>query len=333
MTTEHLITLANGKQFPAAEGVSLLDAARQAGLVLEHSCRTGRCGSCRTRVLAGSCRPTLPDQFLGPAEQADGWVLSCAVEATSAMRLDIEDLGALADIQIKTLPARIASLERPAPDVLSLTLRLPPNTRFDYLAGQYINIIGPGGLRRSYSLANAPAAGEPLLQLHVREVEGGALSRYWFGAAKPGDLLRFEGPRGSFFLRDVADLDLVLLATGTGIAPIKALLEDLQHRPAAARPRSVHLLWGGRREADLYWRPAFEGLPGLRYTPVLSRADAGWAGELGHVQDALLRLHPDLSRAAVYACGSSAMIETARGRLVAAGLPAKAFFSDAFVSA
>lgn len=328
-STEHLITLANGKQFSAPEGVNLLDAARTAGLVLEHSCRTGRCGSCKTRVLAGRCSPTLPDQFLSPTEQAEGFVLSCAVQADSPMSLDLEDLGALADIQIKTLPARIANLERPAPDVLSLALRLPPNSRFDYLAGQYINVIGPGGLRRSYSLAAAPRPNEPL-QLHVREVEGGALSQYWFGAAKANDLLRFEGPHGSFFLREVAGLDLVLLATGTGIAPIKALLEELQNRPAEAQPRSVHLLWGGRQPADLYWQPDFEG---LRYTPVLSRADAAWSGERGHVQDVLLRLQPDLSRAAVYACGSSAMIDTARGQLTAAGLPAKAFHSDAFVSA
>ncbi|WP_197047061.1 FAD-binding oxidoreductase [Paucibacter sp. KBW04] len=334
MPTASLIHLANGRQFPAIAGKSLLDCAAQAGLVLEHSCRNGRCGTCKTRVLQGQTEPLLPDQSLSPEQQAEGWVLSCAVQALGEVSLDAEDLGPLAELKLLTLPARIDSLEQPTPDVLRLVLRLPPNSGFRYLAGQYINIIGPQGIKRAYSLANAPRA-DGKLQLHIKKVAGGALSTYWFEQAKVGDLLRLEGPRGSFFLRDVAGMDLFLLATGTGFAPILALLEELAQRPAEAQPRSLAVYWGGRQAQDLYSDlPALPPhCPPLNFVPVLSRADESWGGERGHIQDALLRRNPSLTNAWVFACGSNAMIASAQKQLLAAGLSARRFCSDAFVAA
>lgn len=283
------------------------------------------------QVQRGQARPLAHAEGLSAVDQEAGWIYSCVTAAATDLELDVEDLGALADIEVKTLPARIAALDGPAPYVLRLHLRLPPSSRFRYLAGQYINLIGAGGVRRSYSIANAPAEGAPL-ELHVRRVPGGQLSRYWFEQAAVNDLLRFEGPHGSFYLRDVRGQDLILLATGTGIAPIKALLEELQRRPQAERPRSVRLLWGGRVPADLYWSPPDYGFA-LAYIPVLSRADEAWTGARGHVQDVLLATEPELANAAVYACGSMAMIDSARAACVAAGLPARRFLSDAFVSA
>jgi len=168
------------------------------------------------------------------------------------------------------------------------------------------------------------------LELHIREVPGGVMSRYWFDEAKANDLLRLHGPLGTFFLRDVAGRDLVFLATGTGIAPVKAMLEGLAQASAADRPRSVTVCWGGRVPADLYWDAAAIDLE-HRFLRVLSRADAAWTGERGHVQDLLLRRHPDWSATSVYACGSDAMIHGAREQLLAAGLDASQFHSDAFV--
>lgn len=323
-------SLSSGKTFDAPPDVSLLDAAQASGLVLEHSCRSGRCGSCRAEVRAGSVVPIKPDLSLSDSERAQGWVLTCASAAASDVALDIDDLGLPADIIVRTLPCRIASLERLAPDVMNVELRLPPNTDFRYLPGQYIDLIASGGVRRSYSLANVrSAAGN--LELHIRQVPGGALSHYWFEQARTGDLLRFEGPRGTFFLRDIEGLDVIFLATGTGIAPVKAMLMQLAQGTDASRPRSMRLLWGGRREADLYWKP--EDLnPSVHYTPVLSRPEPGWTAASGHVQDVLLRSSPKLEHAMVYACGSSAMIDSARSALMAAGLPAGRFLSDAFVS-
>jgi CDP-4-dehydro-6-deoxyglucose reductase len=331
MSTIHL---ANDKTFEAAAGVSVLDAARQAGLVLEHSCRTGRCGSCKARLLGGVVTALKPDLALSAAERAAGWALTCISAAATDLKLDIEDLGLPADLAVKTLPCRIDSIERPAPDVAVVRLRLPPTAAFRYLAGQYVDVIGPGGIRRSYSIANDGAGDAGRLELHVRRVDEGVMSEYWFGRAQANDLLRLHGPLGTFFLRDTAGLHLVLLATGTGIAPIKALLGELALRPDAQQPRSVALLWGNRHADDLYWSPgsAAQGMaPPLAYTPVLSRADAAWTGARGHVQQALLQRPYPWAETAVYACGSLSMIDSARAALTAAGLPARRFLSDAFV--
>lgn len=327
MVTVHL---SNHKSFEAAPDTTLLDAAQSAGLVLEHSCRSGRCSTCKARVLQGSTLALKSDLSLTPEERAAGWVLTCTTAATSDLQLDIEDLGLPADLRAKTFPCRIDTIERAAPDVVTLALRLPPSATLRYLPGQYIDVLGPGGLKRSYSIANAPQP-SGRLELHVRQVEGGAMSTYWFGAAKANDLLRLHGPIGTFFLRDVAGLDLVFLATGTGIAPIKAMLEELSQRPADAQPASVTLYWGGRRQSDLYWTPSFDHLR-LRFVPVLSRADEAWAGARGYVQQVLLQEARDLTRTAVYACGSPAMVDAAKSALVQAGLEPRRYHSDAFVS-
>jgi CDP-4-dehydro-6-deoxyglucose reductase len=325
----HKIILSSGKAFTANEGETLLDAGMRSGLSLPYSCRTGRCSTCRTRVIAGQTLALHDETGLGPKERASGWVLGCVRTATSDIELDLEDLGDVRLFSARTLACRVQSLERLAPDVLRVTLRLPPTAEFGYLPGQYIDVIGAGGVRRSYSIANAPAL-DKCLELHIREVDGGAMSAYWFGSAKVNDLLRLHGPLGTFFARDIADLDLVFLATGTGIAPVKAMLEGIATWDAQAVPRSVTVYWGGRLPRDLYWKPEVPGLA-LRFVPVLSRAEAAWEGRRGHVQEALLADDPDLFRTALYACGSDTMIHDAQARLIAAGLPTRRFSSDAFV--
>lgn len=321
-----VVTLANGRTFEASPDETMLEAARRQGLVLEHSCRVGRCGVCKAPVLAGATRPLGSEESLSPAEQAQGLVLTCARAASTDVRLGIEDLGRLAEIEVRTLPARIDRLEALAPDVLRVVLRLPPGTGFDYLPGQYIDVIAPSGARRSYSLAGAPRP-DGRLELHVRRVPGGELSAWWFGTAKSNDLLRFEGPFGTFHLREKA-LVRIFMVTGTGYAPARAMLQELTAQNMAG---PVWLYWGGRRPADLYDSVDFACLD-LRYVPVLSRASADWHGRRGHVQEAVLADHHDLSGTVVYACGSDEMIHSARACLQAAGLPADHFYSDAFVA-
>lgn len=320
------VTLANGAGFEAGPDETLLDAARRQGLVLEHSCRTGRCGVCKAPVLSGETRAIGGEEALTPAEQAQGLVLTCARAAVTDVALGIEDLGRLAGIEVKTLPARIDSVEALAPDVVRVVLRLPPTAGFAFLPGQYIDVIAPSGARRSYSLAAAPRP-DGKLELHIRQVPGGELSAWWFGGAKANDLLRFEGPFGTFCRREKA-LVPIFMVTGTGYAPARAMLQEMA---AQGLSGPAWLYWGGRRPADLYDAAEFPGLD-LRYVPVLSRAGEDWNGRRGHVQDAVLADHPDLSGAVVYACGSDAMIHSARERLLAAGLPAHHFYSDAFVA-
>jgi len=266
---------------------------------------------------------------LTEAQKAEGWVLSCVRAACSDLTLEVEDLGDVVLPLSKTWPCRISQIDRWAPDVVRVVLRLPPCADFAFMAGQYIDIIGPNSVRRSYSLANVSAAGKSL-ELHIRAVVDGEMSEYWFSRAQVNDLLRLNGPLGTFFLRPSAALDLVFLATGTGIAPVKAMLESLEGIPLAQRPRSVVVFWGGRSAQDLYWD--VESITaGQRYVPVLSRPQPSWTGAVGYVQDVLLAQMPDLTSTAVYACGSIAMIQSAQGALIQAGLPPSRFYSDAFV--
>lgn len=324
------VTLANGRTFQSETGVAVLDSAIAAGLTLEYGCRTGRCGTCKTRVQAGRTALVKDETSLTGADVEAGFVLTCARSAVDDLALDIVDLPELAGLKPRTFPCRVDAIERSSADVVTVTLRLPPTAGFAFRAGQYIDITAPGGVRRSYSLASAmDAVGS--IELHVRRFEGGAMSRYWFETAKPNDLLRFNGPLGTFFLRDEGVPDVIFLATGTGYAPVHSMLRQIEAMAPDRRPRSVRLLWGGRVPADLYAEPS-RVHPELRYTPVLSRANIAWSGARGHVQDELLREAPDLSDAVVYACGSDAMIHSARTCLIEAGLQPKRFRSDAFVS-
>ncbi len=327
-TAQRVTTLA-GQAFDAAPGQSLLDAALQAGVVFEHSCRSGRCGSCKARVVAGRTALAGSETGLAAAEREAGCILTCVrTVAGEPVRLDVE----ASDLRLppaRLLPCKIDALEDVAPGVRRVRLRLPPQQPLAWLAGQYVDLLGPGGIRRSYSIANAPAAGAGI-ELHVRQVAGGAFSAYWFGPARPGDLLRLQGPLGSCVLREPLDRSLVLLATGTGIAPVKAMLEDLAARPAAARPPAIHLAWGGRSPADLYWDPGLLPLD-LHYTPVVSRPDVAWQGRRGWVQHAALESGVPWAQAVVHACGSARMVDDARSVLVGAGLDPRRFHADAFL--
>jgi CDP-4-dehydro-6-deoxyglucose reductase len=325
----HEVTLRNGRTFSADEHVSILDAARGHDVVLEYSCRTGRCGVCKAAVLAGETVRLREEESLSEAERDAGLILTCCRAAMSSLSLDIEDLGRLKGYMARTLPCRITAIERLAPDVVGVSLRLPPASPLRFLPGQYVDIITKG-VRRSYSLANSPRA-DNLLELHIRELPGGMLSAFWFGEAKEGDLLRMEAPLGTFFLREGGSGPLIFLATGTGIAPVKAILEELAAEPGLAEGRPVHVYWGNRHRRDFYWQPT-SGMPGVSFVPVLSGPDQDWSGRRGYVQSALLDDIADLSQAQVYACGSQIMIKDAEALLVQRGLPRKSFFSDAFVS-
>ncbi len=323
------VSLLSGSVFDARIGSSLLDAAAKAGIFLPYSCKTGRCSSCKCKVIAGKTKELHPEVGLTEQEKMQGWILSCVRSAETDVTIEADDLGDVVLPTIKTLPCRISHIELMASDVLQVKLRLPPTEQFDFLPGQYVDVIGPNGIRRSYSLANANFSNK-LLELHIRAVEDGVMSDYWFKQAKINDLLRLSGPQGTFFLRDTDSLDLIFLATGTGIAPVKAMLETLPARHFDQIPRSVTVLWGGRNPADLYIDISrIEGK--FEYVPTLSRADKHWTGAHGYVQHKLLSMRNDFTQAVVYACGSDAMIQSAKELLVQKGLPIKRFYADAFV--
>lgn len=323
----------SGHRFEAEEDETILEAALRHGIALPYGCRNGACGSCLGRVLAGEAdhgaeRPPA----LTEADEVAGRALFCQAFALSDLEIEVREIGAARDLSVKTLPCRVARLTRLAHDVMELRLKLPATERLQFLPGQYIDLLLKDGRRRSYSLANAPH-GDELLELHVRHVEGGAFSEQVFRDMKEKALLRFEGPLGSFYLREDSPRPVLLMAGGTGFAPLKSILE---HAFDAGLQRPMHLFRGVRARRDLY----LDDLPAgwarshanFRYTPVLSEPlpDDHWSGETGLVHEALLRAYPDLSGHDVYMAGPPAMIRAARAAFAAAGLPEDQLFFDAF---
>ena len=323
----------SGHSFSAEPEQTILEAAIAAGLVIPYGCRDGACGACKARLEAGQVKlgrhsPSALDE----AEQAAGLTLLCRAHCASDVVVTVRHVQRMGDIPIKKLPCRVQRLEKLAPDVMLMVVKLPASEQFRFVAGQYVDFLLAGGKRRSFSIANAPE-GADHLEFHVRLVEGGQFTGHVFNAMKEKDILRFEGPLGSFFLRE-SDKPIILLAGGTGFAPIKGLVE---HAINAGVQRPMTLYWGSRDRAGLYlWELAasWEGkLPAFRFVPVLSDSPAGeaWTGRRGLVHQAVMADHPDLSGHEVYACGAPVMIDAARHDfMVGCHLPEDAFFCDSF---
>lgn len=334
----HRITVQpSGHQFEVEPGNTLLRAALDAGIHLPYGCRNGACGACKGRVASGQVdRGLYTEGALSEADLAKGYALFCCARPLSDLVIESREVDRMRDIPVKTLPCRVQKLTRLAPDVMRLDLKLPASERLQFLAGQYVDILLKGGRRRSFSMANPPHADE-CLELHVRHVPGGHFTSHVFGAMKERDILRLEGPHGDFHLREGGARPIILLAGGTGFAPVKAIVEQAFHQEMG---RPMTLYWGARDRAGLYLHALAESWAarhaGFRYIPVLSepKPDDGWAGRSGLVHRAVMDDFPDLSGHQVYACGAPAMIEAARRDLVGqCGLKDGDFFADVFTFA
>ena len=322
------INLKNDIHFSCSPEDVILDGAQKQSIVLDYSCKTGRCQSCKAKVVKGTSIATLEETGLSVEDQARGYILTCVRTPTSDLTLDIEDLSAYSLEQVKTIPSKIDSIVKIATNVIELHLRIPPNASFRYLSGQYINII-KGDYKRSYSIATTSSASN--LVFFIKNYEGGRFSNYLFNEAKINDLLRIEGPIGTFFYRNTPKANIVFLATGTGIAPVKAILEQMDENNANLMDKNIYLFFGGRTEEDLFWKPNFKNLK-VHFIPVLSRSTADWNGEKGYIQNVVLFKEIDLSDSVLYACGSENMIKDSRELLTANGLSEEVFYSDAFIS-
>lgn len=327
------------RTFEVATDEPILTAAIREGIGLPYGCKDGACGSCKSRLLEGRVTHGAHQaKALSEAEEASGLILTCCATPQSDCVVEARTVPGAGEFPILKMPGRVLSLERPAADVAIVRVQLPANQNFQFHAGQYIEFILRDGARRSYSMANAPHAlgTPPAIELHIRHMPGGKFTDHVFGAMKEKDIVRMEGPFGSFFLRESSDKPMVLLASGTGFAPIKALVERLEHLGST---RPAVLYWGARRRGDLYlhdWAEAAAArLTWLRYVPVLSDAtpEDAWTGRTGFVHQAVMADLPDLSGHQVYACGAPVMVASAQRDFVAAcGLPADEFYADSFTS-
>jgi CDP-4-dehydro-6-deoxyglucose reductase len=329
----------SGRSFPVERDEPILAAAIRQGIGLPYGCKDGACGSCKCRLLEGRViHGVHQSKALSADEEAAGLILTCQAAPQTDIVLEARTVPGAGEFPVRKMPTRVTSIARPAPDVAILQMQLPANDRLQYHAGQYVEFILRDGSRRSYSMANAPHTQEdkPGIELHLRHLPGGKFTDHVFTAMKERDILRMEGPFGSFFLREDSDKPMILLASGTGFAPIKAIIEQLQHTHSQ---RHAVLYWGCRSKADLYlheWaQQAAAALPNLSYIPVLSepKPEDAWTGRSGFVHQAVMHDHPNLMNHQVYACGAPIMVESAHRDFVAkCGLPDDEFYADAFTS-
>jgi CDP-4-dehydro-6-deoxyglucose reductase len=326
----------SGRSFTVERDEAVLPAGIRQGIGLPYGCKDGACGSCKCRMLSGSVvHGTHQEKALSKEEAAAGMILTCCAVPQSDLLLESRQVTEANALPIKKMPVRVASLDKKSADVVVMKLQLPANDRFQYHPGQYIEFLLRDGARRSYSMANAPAEGVQM-ELHIRHMPGGKFTDLVFGSMKEKDILRIEGPFGSFFLREDSTAPMVMLASGTGFAPIKALLENMQQKGIS---RATTLYWGGRRPADLYmdaWVHDFAAAHSwFTYVPVVSNAlpEDGWNGRQGFVHLAVLEDLPDLSSHQVYACGAPIVVDSAKKDFCfLAGLSEDNFFADAFTS-
>ncbi len=332
----HSVTIQpSGHQFQVEDGEAVLAAALRQGFILPYGCKNGACGSCKGKIVSGAVDYGVYQQkALTEEEKAQGKALFCQAKPLTDLVIEARTIGAAKDIPVKTLPCRVQKMERVTQDVMLLGLKLPANERLQFLAGQYLEFLLKDGTRRSFSMGNAPHDDE-LIQLHARHVPGGQFTDHVFGKMKERDILRFEGPHGTFFLREDSAKPIVLVASGTGFAPIKSIIEHALNKDIR---RPITLYWGGRRPQDLYMHALAEAWAAqgkLRYVPVISDGlpEDNWTGRAGFVHRAVMEDFPDLSLHQVYACGVPIMVDSARRDFIArCKLPEDEFYADSFTT-
>jgi CDP-4-dehydro-6-deoxyglucose reductase, E3 len=341
--SEFSVTIEPSKhEFKVSEGVTVLQAALDAGFILPYGCRDGACGSCKGKIVEGVVDyGKYQGNALTDQDKRMGYALFCCARPLGDLTIECREISALKDVQVRQLPCRVQKIDKPAPDVAVLTLKLPANDRLQFLAGQYLDFMLKDGRRRSFSIATPPHAvserGE--LELHLRHMPGGHFTDRVFLNMKEREILRFEAPLGTFFLREDSDKPMVFVASGTGFAPIKAMLEHAFYRGLDTGRRMV-MYWGARSRRDLYMDEAPRAWaaehPGFTYIPVLSdsASDDAWGGRTGLVHLAVMQDFPDLSAYQVYACGNPQMVDAAQRDFVTrCGLPQDEFYADSFTLA
>jgi CDP-4-dehydro-6-deoxyglucose reductase len=324
----HRVTLQpSGHSYEVDEGKTVLQAGLDAGHMLPYSCRAGVCRTCRGTIVEGKVDyGAVHATYLPDSDKAKGYALLCQAKPLSDLTIEVQEVHG---VRPRIIPCRVERLDMPAPDVAIIGLRLPMNENFRFLAGQYIDILMKEGRRRSYSLATRPdPGGVTALEIHVRHTPGGAFTDHVFTKLKVRDLLRFEGPLGSFYLREESDKPMIMLASGTGFAPIRAICEYAADKKIK---RPITLYWGGRLKRDLYQMDVAAAWPNVKFVPVLS--DEKWDGRMGFVHRAVMEDFPDMSGYQVYACGAPIVVESARRDFSQqCGLPADEFYADSFLT-
>jgi CDP-4-dehydro-6-deoxyglucose reductase len=316
------IYLKNNKSFFCDSDETIINSAIKNNIFLNHSCLLGRCSSCKFKVLNGQSYAIDSEVSLTKKDLDQNFILACVRKPLSDIYLEAEDLSDFELKKPKILPAKIFNFEKMTGSIIRVTLKLPPTQKFEFLEGQYVDII-KGSIKRSYSIANSSSSG--VLDFFIKNYDGGLMSNYWFGNLAVNDLLRIEGPKGTFFLRNNQDKNtLVFIATGTGIAPIKSILESESFNEKSKNFKRIFVFWGMRYENEIFWRPDNSRVV---FIPVLSRESK----KKLYVQDLIDNYNFNTKETVVYACGSDSMIVKVKDKFLNSGLLESDFYSDSFV--
>ena len=319
--------------FQVEKGESILDAAERQSIALPYGCRGGACGACKGELKEGKVSyPNGTPPGLSADEHSKGFALFCEAVPESDIVIKSKEIATSNEIEVKVLPCRVHEKVQLSHDVVLIKLLLPKTERLQFFAGQYINFLLKNGKHRSFSLANAPHDDE-FIELHIRHIEGGEFTSEVFDEMKEKDMMRIEGPFGTFYLREESERPVIIMAGGTGFAPAKGMIE---HALKIGFDRPIHLYWGVRTKEDLYMDELAQSWtkqnPLIRYTPVLSdsKEEDNWSGRTGYVHDAIMEDYPDLSQHEIYGSGSPAMVYAGRDEFVKNNLDLDHYFSDAF---
>lgn len=330
--TYQVTNTTSGRRFLVNNDETVLEAAIRQGIGLPYGCRNGQCGTCKGKLMSGKIAYRQPPEALTAEEQAHSMTLFCQACPQSDLLIHVNEINTSADVPLQRFPAKVSSIQKLNHDVMRIDLKIPEAMRFQFLAGQYIDFILRDGRRRSFSIANAPHDDSHIV-LHVRHIQGGRFTGEVFDHMQVNDIVRIEGPLGSFFLREDSDRPAIFMAGGTGFAPIKGIIE---HTLVKNIRREFHIYWGARTLEDLYmhdvaqqWADTYSH---IHYTPVLSepKDSDSWQGRTGYVHEAVLQDISDFSGYEIYASGPPAMVYAGRDAFMPHGLNAELYYSDAF---
>ncbi len=320
----------SGSHFQVAKNEIILDGAISNGIGFPYGCQNGFCGKCKATLIEGEVdyKEGVPPG-LTAEEIAENMILPCKCHAKTDLSIVVNELESVADIEVKTLPCKVDKIEHLNADVARVILKIPGNEAMQYLAGQYIDLIHPDFDPRAFSIANAPH-NTGIIELHVRLISGGKFTSFVFNELQEKSLLKIEGPKGSFYLREESNKPMIMVAGGTGFGPVKAMVE---HAIESGSKREIHIYWGVRSEQDLYmtlpneWAEEFDH---ISFVPVLSMPDESWKGRTGYVHEAVLADFETLTNYEVYACGPPQMVKSAANTFVKKGMFENNFFNDSF---
>jgi benzoate/toluate 1,2-dioxygenase reductase subunit len=319
------------RRFETASDEPIIGAARRAGVVLASDCEIGDCQTCRAHLRSGR---VVFDEYalisLSEAEIARGAVLTCVSWAQEDVEIEVPYARSALIVE-KKHAMTVKAVEMLSPTTARLCGVLPQNSAFTFHPGQYVNLRVPGTeALRSYSMASDPTNPDHL-EFHIRLLPEGRMSNFIRRGDIIGSPIEIAGPKGVFYLRE-SDAPVLMIAGGTGLAPMMSMLHALASSDRAARP--ILLCFGVNRPNDLYGLSQLQSftarMPNLHVRMAMVEPDASWNWHKGFVTD-LVTAVDVTEETQIYLCGPPPMIAAARKRVASFGAADDAVFAEEFV--